>query len=402
MTELRALRARTILLVALLLCTASAVQGADTPPRDLHIVGDHWTAWNPPTDFPPGAEVYVIVRGDTLWDLAARYYGDGYLWPQLWEQNRYILDAHWIYPGDPLLIQVEVTSADEYAESVTEAVVPGDGEADLDDPYRGVLTADAAAGPPVPLGAESDIYCSGFIGADELALPYALIGSEYGALRPQLGISAGGDLGEIFRTGVETTRYDLANGDVVYLDGGRAGGLTAGQVLGVVQPGERVRHPLNRRRVVGRYYDSLARVRVLSVQEDTAIGEVIASCAPVNVGARLRTFVAEPLPLGRRTRMRPLNFPVADATLEDAPAIVRSEDRLVSLGQGSLVYIDRGELDDVLPGDIFTIYRRNDPGLPPVVLGELAVLTVEDSTALARITESRYTVYLGDRLDLKR
>jgi hypothetical protein len=27
---------------------------------------------------------------------------------------------------------------------------------------------------------------------------------------------------------------------------------------------------------------------------------------------------------------------------------------------------------------------------------------VEEGTALARIVESRYTVYLGDRLDLKR
>ena len=24
-----------------------------------------------------------------------------YLWPQIWDQNRYITDAHWIYPGDP-------------------------------------------------------------------------------------------------------------------------------------------------------------------------------------------------------------------------------------------------------------------------------------------------------------
>jgi hypothetical protein len=201
---------------------------------------------------------------------------------------------------------------------------------------------------------------------------------------------------------VKSTRFDLSTGDVVYLDGGRIAGLAAGQILSVVQPGEMVRHPLNRREVIGRYYDSLARVRVLSAQEETGIGEILDSCAPVTVGARLRVFQPEPLPLGRRTRMRPLNFPASAEELADAPAIVRSEDRLVSLGQGSLVYIDRGEADDVLPGDIFTIYRSNDPGLPPILLGELAVLSVEEGTALARIVESRYTVYLGDRLDLKR
>jgi hypothetical protein len=158
-------------------------------------------------------------------------YGDPYLWPQLWEQNRYILDAHWIYPGDPLLIDVEVTSADEYAESVADAVPGEGGDALDDDPFRGVLTSDEAAGPPVPLGAEADIYCSGFIASREEDLPYELIGSEFGALRPQLGVSAGGDSNWRFESGVKSTRFDLSTGDVVYLDGGRIAGLAAGQIL---------------------------------------------------------------------------------------------------------------------------------------------------------------------------
>ena len=60
------------------------------PPRNLHLENDHWTAWNPPTSFPEGSQVHIIVRGDTLWDLAETFYGDPYLWPQLWERNRYI------------------------------------------------------------------------------------------------------------------------------------------------------------------------------------------------------------------------------------------------------------------------------------------------------------------------
>jgi hypothetical protein len=100
--------------------------------------------------------------------------------------------------------------------------------------------------------------------------------------------------------------------------------------------------------------------------------------------------------------MRPVNLPASAASLEDAPAIVRTQDSVVSLGQGSIVFIDRGGADDVLPGDLFTIYRRNKPGLPPVVIGELAVLSVEDHTAVARILESRYTVYVGDLLEAKR
>lgn len=405
MTELRGFLA-TLTTFTVLLAAPGVLGAAEQPPQDLHLVGDHWTAWNPPESFPEGATVYTIVPGDTLWDLAARFYGDPYLWPQLWEQNRYVLDAHWIYPGDPLLIDVEVTAADEYAEEVARAEeAPGAGPeaAEPDDPFRGVITADRAAGPPVPLGSESDVYCSGYIGAPDESFPYALIGSEHGALRPKLGARAGDHWsGTTFDSPRgDSVRYDLGPGDVVYLDGGAVAGLDPGQVLEVVVPGQVVRHPVDRGAVVGRYYDTRGRVRVLSVQEETAIGEILESCDAINVGARVRPFAPQPVPLGRRTRMRPLNMPASEEELADAPVIVWSEDRVVSMGQGHLVYVDRGSEQDVLPGDVFTIYRRNQPGLPPVVLGELAVLSVEEHTALGRIQESRYSVYLGDLLDRK-
>ncbi len=404
MTELRGFLATLTTVTALL--AACALVAAERPPQELHLVGDHWTAWNPPESFPEGATVYTIVPGDTLWDLAGRFYGDPYLWPQLWEQNRYVLDAHWIYPGDPLLIDVEVTAADEYAESVAradEAPGPGPEAPEPADPFRGVITADQAAGAPVALGAESDVYCSGYIGPRAEEFPYALIGSEHGALRPKLGTSAGDRWsGTTFDSPRgDTVRYDLATGDVVYLDGGAVAGLDPGQLLEIVVPGELVHHPRDQSTVVGRYYDTRGRVRVLSVQEETAIGEILQSCDAVRVGAHLRPFVPEPVPLGRRTRMRPVNFPVAEEELAEAPVIVWSEDRVVSMGQGHLVYVDRGSEQDVLPGDVFTIYRRNQKGLPPVVLGELAVLSVEEHTALGRILESRYSVYVGDLLDRK-
>ena len=71
------------------------------PPKNLKLVGDHWTPWDPPQ---ATAESYLIQRGDTLWDLSSKWLGDPHLWPQVWDQNRYVLDSHWIYPGDPLAI----------------------------------------------------------------------------------------------------------------------------------------------------------------------------------------------------------------------------------------------------------------------------------------------------------
>jgi hypothetical protein len=55
----------------------------------------------------------------------------------------------------------------------------------------------------------------------------------------------------------------------------------------------------------------------------------------------------------------------------------------------------------VTPGDIYTIYRLHPKGVPPIVLGELAVLSVHPHSAVAKIIASRHTIYRGDLLELK-
>ncbi len=402
-----------ILGVALGFCATSGAFTAERPPQDLRRVGDHWTAWNPPVP-AEGVQVYTIVRGDTLWDLANRFLGNPYLWPQIWELNQYILDAHWIYPGDPLLIGSTLVvpdggsapDADLTADSGG-AEDAGAGEAEDTTPVDGVQTSAAASSPPQALGSESDIYCAGYVGEMEETFPLAVIGSEFENLTPKVSGRAkepeeirapvAGSFGE--STG-ETAKYGLVSGDIVYLDGGRAKGLAPGNLFTAISPGDQVRHP-RFGDVLGRFYRYLGRVRVLSVQDDSAIGEVVQSCDPILVGTPLRPFEEEPVPLGRRSGLRPVNFPATPDQLEGAPAIVLAKDGIVTLGQDNVVFIDRGEEEDVLPGDVFTIYRMNRPGIPALVLGELAVLSVERRTALAKIIESRGPIFLGDRLQLK-
>ena len=47
---------------------------------------------------------HVVVKGDTLWDICEKYYGDPELWPKLWEMNPFVTNPHLLKPGDVITL----------------------------------------------------------------------------------------------------------------------------------------------------------------------------------------------------------------------------------------------------------------------------------------------------------
>ena len=144
-----------VLIACLTVASQAIVQGAESshhPPQNLKLVGDHWTPWDPP---PAGPGAYIIQKGDTLWDLAEAWLGDPFLWPQIWDENRYILDSHWIYPGDPLVVPGKPTVVPDGGPPPTdEAATPPVTEfGDLVETKKPVQPVTPQAAPMVPAAA---------------------------------------------------------------------------------------------------------------------------------------------------------------------------------------------------------------------------------------------------------
>jgi len=47
-------------------------------------------------------DVYIVKKGDTLWDISAVFLDKPWLWPEIWHVNPQVDNPHLIYPGDEL------------------------------------------------------------------------------------------------------------------------------------------------------------------------------------------------------------------------------------------------------------------------------------------------------------
>jgi len=384
MVSMRRVVVPVLLLVVAIPAFGAAKKSSSHPPRELHRAGDHWTAYTPPdpATWPAGSKTYTIKQGDTLWGLAQQFYKDAYAWPQLWETNTWITDAHWIYPGDVLLIDSDAVpmAAAETAPALTQNPTPTPDVTPKSQPTS------EGGGHPIPLGTEFDVYCYGYIGDPNEPMPNSIAAWEDAETRYQPGT--------LFQA------IGGSTGDLVILNGGTATGLVAGDTYIIVQGGDMVPKPGSRTQVVGREYRYVGQLRVLCADDHHARGLITQSCEDIQTGARLKPLPQIPIPLAR--------IPELPAFCD--PASGKRNGYIVSaqggwdtaLGEGLLVQVDLGQADQIQPGDFLTVYRENvGPSQPYQVLGEVGILTTNAHTATGKIVAMRHAMRIGDRVEIR-
>lgn len=355
------------------LAADGAASTSTRPPKNLKLVGDHWTPWEPPQ---ATTDSYLIQKGDTLWDLSNKWLGDPHLWPQVWDQNRYVLDSHWIYPGDPLAVPAKPNVVPPEGPPTAEAQPPaGDTGGEVAAAPSGNEGASAPSGPVTPalitLADAHDLYCSGWV--EEKREPSTLT-----------------------IAGAELEKSLQATGDIVFLSQGRSQGIAAGAEYLVVRPDHKVVHPATNEKL-GTYMQRMGHVRVICAQENTATAVVVGACESVQPGDELLPW--KDLPSPTLERVPPVDGCMDPSGLAQGYVVDGGADELISVAGGNVVATDLGNEAGVQPGSLLTLFRDNGD-LPRLILGQGVVLTVDGDTSTVKVLHSKREVRRGDRVEV--
>jgi hypothetical protein len=311
------------------------------------------------TQYPEGL-IHTVVQGDTLWDLSAKYLGSAWLWPELWERNRFLTNPHYIYPG--INVTVFPPPPREYAWEIRE-------------PAPSPQAEPAVTAAPPSFGKESQRPTLS-ITPDEFVRA-----GEFTPERPE-GIGS-------IRSG-EQAKVAFSEGDKVFLALDKE--IPAGQVLGVY----RVRGPVRSctERPVSGYVQYL--VGILQVSEKRN-GHVTAVVRKSFEDLGREDLIREEIP-----SYSPV-FPQEGAGRLEA-SVITGQTAKVELATGDIVFLDRGKDAGVAVGDVFRLYdgkegatwgSRMGMANVRVPVGKAVVVRVLPGSATAYVTSSKQSFPAG-------
>ena len=263
-------------------------------------------------------ERYTVVKGDTLWDISARFLNNPWYWPEIWHVNPQVANPHLIYPGDELAL-VYIDGKPRVTKVSSDRVVklsPKVRSEPIDTPI-----------PAIPLDAISSFLTDTRI-VDVEALngaPYVLEG--------------------------EDGRIITGAGDRIY-----ARGEKPADNVGVFRRSKEFRDP-ETGEFLGLEARSIARGEVIAENKDVLTLRLKQSNEEVRIGDRLL--------VGEERRITTSFVPSSPDS--DIEAQMISVDGGVSqIGQFDVVAINRGEREGLKPGNVMAVLKSGNLVRDPV------------------------------------
>ena len=352
------------------------------------------------------AQIYVIQKGDTLWDLSQKFLSNPWYWPRIWSLNPSIENPHWIYPGNRL----KVTPGQGGAPAQVEVAAQAPGEAPRPPAEEEPLPATPPSG-PADLGVagkdatetEASYRAVSASGRLSFTPPQAMNTRVSGLISPE----------ELEQAGVIDGSFEekelLASYDTAYVRFRSEPGMKAGDRLVIFRPEGNIIDPTNHRKLAQKVR-TLGVAQVVGVNEDSLTVQIGSTWEEIGRGDLVRPWVDQK----KRIAAKP------NRTAVEGVIIASTHSDLVTLGESHEVYINRGSKDGVEEGNTFTVVQRGD-GLgtigggftsytggagqmrnaPEETVGLLIVLDVKDHVSTAVVVKSIRELEPGQRVAMR-
>lgn len=349
----------------------------------------------------PQTRVYIIERGDTLWDISASHLNSPWSWPRIWHVNPHVTNPHLIFPGQQLTIPGAPRPGDPVARTEPQ---PAAGPALEPVPERVAAQTQPRTPERREAPAEDDEMMDLVIEhelpdlPDRSRLTTAIIPMPKQE-RYYVRLGSEGFVDDRFEpvaaiVGAHSLKQLYSEGDAVFVSLGEGSGVQPGQMFTVFSTEESVKHPHTGDHV-GYRTRQLGEIEIMTVQQDVSTARVTRSYDAIGKGSYLRPFEAY------ERRIYPQPNPQINGV------ILTPTEGMTLAGEHNMVYLDQGR-QQIQIGEIFEIYRpvpdETDPltgrtlRLPEEILGAGIVIDVRDHTSTALVWDSRNYIEAGDRI----
>ncbi len=354
------IRKKTVLLVTAIFPVFALTAAAD-PERDSARIASGLRSFSD-QDWTKIAgdrstEKYEIARGDTLWGISGRLFGDEKVWPKIWEiNNTSILNPHMIEPGTALFfnsgsgLELPTLALAKTGSSTIKShykVDKNDRPGPLWDERTPLPSSEWKRLPRqswenVQVDLPADIDRDGFDTRNRVYLRRPATGLELSAYVACAPINP---LGRVEGSRTDSTSVYRGN-EVTIQPVGQP--LEVGATYSLLDP-EPSKIQSDGREALS--YEVQGQVKILGVQSGIYVGEPSHARGPISRGALLVPMIK------RIERQAPVAGP---AGIKGSIISDRRSGAFMS-GQNKWVYIDRGTQDGAQPGMIFRTFQNQDP-----------------------------------------